>query len=222
MIMINIRFVCGILMIIVSTIPAYATPFHLNPQIASTTNITIQSWKEKKDSNVIKQDLDYSCGASSLATILTYFYKEPISERQILEDMALSDVMSSFSDLASVSQKYGFIAKGFTTNYDTLSKLKIPAIVYLNHKRSDHFSVIRAIDEHRVYLADSSWGNRTLGKKQFEAIWNTVDDPNYKGRVLLILPSNEQQKQLSDTDFTKIQDTQRLLRETPVLFRRFL
>lgn len=200
----------------------YATPFNLNPQILKTQNVTIQSWKEKKDSHVIKQDLDYSCGASSLATILTYFYQKPTSERQILNDMALSDVMSSFSDLATVSQKYGFIAKGFTTNYDTLSKLKIPAIVYLNHKRSDHFSVIRAIDEHNVYLADSSWGNRVLSKKQFEQMWYTNDNPNLQGRVLLILPSNEQQKQLSDTNFTKIEDTQKLLRESPMLFRDFL
>lgn len=136
--------------------------------------------------------------------------------------MALSDVMASFSDLATVSQKYGFIAKGFTTNYDTLSKLKIPAIVYLNHKRSDHFSVVRAIDNDRVYLSDSSWGNRVLSKKQFEQMWHTNNDPNLQGKVLLILPSNEQQKQSSDTDFVKIQDAQKLLRESPVLFRDFL
>ncbi|ELA09634.1 putative peptidase [Moraxella macacae 0408225] len=203
------------------TIASYASPFSLNPKI-SPKNITTQSWLEQNNGQVIKQDLDYSCGASSLATVLTYFYQKPMSERQILEDMALVDVMSSFSDLANVSQKYGFIAKGFTTNYETLSKLKIPAIVYLNHNRSDHFSVIRAIDEHNVYLADSSWGNRVLSKKQFEKIWNTTDNPNYKGRVLLILPSTEQQKQLSDTDFVKIQDTQKLLRKSPKLFRDFL
>lgn len=217
----NLFFHLFFIIICIST-SVYASSFNLNPQILKTQNITIQSWKEKKDSNVIKQDLDYSCGASSLATILTYFYQKPTSERQILDDMALSDVMASFSDLATVSQKYGFVAKGFTTNYDTLSKLKIPAIVYLNHKRSDHFSVVRAIDNDRIYLADSSWGNRVLSKKQFEQMWHTNNDPNLQGKVLLILPSNEQQKQSSDTNFVKIQDTQKLLRESPVLFRDFL
>lgn len=201
---------------------AHATPFILNPQTLDTTNLTIKSYKDQKDTGVVKQDLDYSCGASSLATILTYFYQKPTSESQILDDMALSDVMASFSDLATVSQKYGFTAKGITTNYNTLSKLKIPAIVYLNHKRSDHFSVVRAIDNNRVYLADSSWGNRVLSKKQFEQMWHTNNDPNLQGRVLLILPSQEQQKQLSDDNFTKIQDTQKLLRQTPMLFRDFL
>lgn len=211
-----------IIFCIYGVLPVHATPFVLNPQTLDTTNLDIQSYKDKKDTGVVKQDLDYSCGASSLATIVTYFYQKPTSESQILDDMALSDVMASFSDLATVSQKYGFVAKGITTNYDTLSKLKIPAIVYLNHKRSDHFSVVRAIDNDRVYLADSSWGNRVLSKKQFEQMWHTNNDPNLQGRVLLILPSNEQQKQLSNADFTKIQDSQKLLRETPMLFCDFL
>lgn len=175
-----------------SALTTYATPVILNPQTLDTTNLTIQSYKDKKDAGVVKQDLDYSCGASSLATILTYFYQQPTSESQILNDMALADVMASFSDLATVSQKYGFTAKAIITNYETLSKLTIPAIVYLNHKRSDHFSVVRAIDNDRVYLADSSWGNRVLSKKQFEQMWYTSNDQNYKGRVLLILPRNEQ------------------------------
>lgn len=53
-------------------------------------------------------------------------------------------------------------------------------------------------------------------------MWHTNNDPNLQGKVLLILPSNEQQKQLSDTNFVKIQDAQKLLRESPVLFRDFL
>lgn len=200
----------------------YATPFALNPQTSNTSDITLQSWKEKKDIGVIKQDLDYSCGASSLATILTYFYQKPTSESQILDDMALSDVMASFSDLAKVSQKYGFTAKGITTNYDTLSKLTIPAIVYLNHKRSDHFSVVRAIDNDKVYLADSSWGNRVLSRKQFEKMWHTNNNPKLQGRVLLILPNDGQQKRSVNSYYTNIKDTQKLLRDSPSLFRDFL
>lgn len=69
---------------------------------------TKTTYKDIKDSKVTKQDVDYSCGASSLSTILTYFYQTPKTERQILDDMALDDVMSSFLDLAKVSEKYGF------------------------------------------------------------------------------------------------------------------
>lgn len=217
-----IRFYLITLVLIVFCTPLHAIPFNLNPQTPHPNDVTLQSWKEKKDIGVVKQDLDYSCGASSLATILTYFYQKPTSESQILDDMALSDVMASFSDLAKVSQKYGFTAKGITTNYDTLSKLTIPAIVYLNHKRSDHFSVVRAIDNDKVYLADSSWGNRVLSRKQFEKMWHTNNNPKLQGRVLLILPNDDQQKRSVNSYYTNIKDTQKLLRDSPSLFRDFL
>lgn len=182
---------------------------------------TKTTYTDIKNSKVAKQDVDYSFGASSLSTILTYFYQTPKTEQQILDDMALDDVMSSFLDLAKVSEKYGFTARGVMMDYDTLTKLKIPAIVYVNHKRSDHFSVVRAIDEYNVYLADSSWGNRTLTRRQFEKMWLTTDNQS-KGKVLLILPTTDTQKNLADTTFTAITDTQKLLKQTPALFWRFL
>lgn len=198
---------------------------HANWQSSTTSNPIIFSthatWKDSRDDKVTKQDVDYSCGASSLSTILTYFYQTPKTEQQILDDMALDDVMSSFLDLAKVSEKYGFTSRGVMMDYDTLTKLKIPAIVYVNHKRSDHFSVVRAIDEYNVYLADSSWGNRTLTRRQFEKMWLTTDNQS-KGKVLLILPTTDTQKNLAGTTFTAIVDTQKLLKQTPALFWRFL
>lgn len=188
------------------------------PNLALSTRTT---WKDNRDHQITKQDVDYSCGASSLSTILTYFYQVPRTEQEILDDMSLDDVMASFLDLAKVSEKYGYAAHGMMIDYDTLAKIKIPAIVYVNHKRSDHFSVVRAIDKHHVYLSDSSWGNRTLTRKQFEKLWLTTDD-NTSGKVLLILPTNDNQKQLTDKNFTAIHDAQNLLKQSPVLFRRFL
>ena len=147
------------------------------------------TWQAIQKKNVVKQNVDYSCGSASLATILTYFYNQPTTESQVIKDLALNKQMASFQDLANVSQKYGFIGRGIATNYDSLKKIKIPAIVYLNHNRTDHFSVLRAIDDTHVYLADPSWGNRTLTRKQFEKIWNTRNDAQYQGKVLLILPT---------------------------------
>ena len=204
--------------LVISTIMAtYAHADWYTPNSLSTKT----TWKDIKDSQLTKQDVDYSCGASSLSTILTYFYQHPKTEQQILDDMALDDVMASFADLASVSEKYGYTAYGMTMDYDTLARIKIPAIVYVNHKRSDHFSVIRAIDKQNVYLSDSSWGNRTLTRKQFEKLWLTTDN-HTSGKVLLILPITNHQKQMSDKNFTAVHDTQHLLKQSPVLFRRFL
>ena len=180
------------------------------------------TWQAIQKKNVVKQNVDYSCGSASLATILTYFYDQPTTEAQVIKDLALNKQMASFQDLANVSQKYGFIGRGIATNYDSLKKIKIPAIVYLNHNRTDHFSVLRAIDDTHVYLADPSWGNRTLTRKQFEKIWNTRNDAQYQGKVLLILPTGNKQKQLASTTFTAIHDTQNLLKQVPVLLHPFL
>ena len=159
------------------------------------------TWQAIQKKNVVKQNVDYSCGSASLATILTYFYDQPTTEAQVIKDLELNKQMASFQDLANVSQKYGFIGRGIATNYDSLKKIKIPAIVYLNHNRTDHFSVLRAIDDTHVYLADPSWGNRTLTRKQFEKIWNTRNDAQYQGKVLLILPTGNKKSPVHNQRF---------------------
>ena len=35
-----------------------------------------QSWRERRDHNVIKQRYDYSCGAAALATLLRYYFED--------------------------------------------------------------------------------------------------------------------------------------------------
>jgi hypothetical protein len=206
------------LTILIST-STLAAPVLFETTTKSITDIPITTWKEMRDAQVVKQDLDYSCGASSLSTILTHFYQQPVTEEQILTDMNLTSMMASFQDLAVVSQKYGFTAKGIATNYDTLKKLKIPAIVYLNHKRSDHFSVIKSINDTHIVLADSSWGNRTLTRSQFEAMWHTRSNDNLKGSLLLILPTTTDQKSNTSLAFMEIQNNQKLLQQSVELFR---
>jgi len=46
-----------------------------------------KSWIEIKDKDVIKQKYDFSCGAASIATVLTYFYKDMLSEEDIIKFM---------------------------------------------------------------------------------------------------------------------------------------
>lgn len=184
-------------------------------------DVPVRSWKSLKDDQVVKQDYDYSCGAASLATILSSFYQHRITELEVLRDMELQDSMASFADIANVSGKYGFVARGISTNYDSLLKLKIPALVYLQIKRDDHFSVVRYADEHNVYLADPSWGNWVVSRSQFEKYWYTSLDDGTHGRLLLIIPQ-DQQGQATTPAFRQVQETQRLLRETPQLFRNLL
>jgi uncharacterized protein len=68
-------------------------------------------------------------------------------------------------------------------------------LVYVKHRKSDHFSVLRGINQHTVWLADPSQGNRTYSKHQFLAMWETrpnthEQNAHLAGKFLAILPKN--------------------------------
>ncbi len=162
-------------------------------------SLPLQTWKDLRDKDIEKQDLDYSCGSAATATILRSFYGQAIYEKDILDEVikAGDDGTASFADLSQAVTTFGFKAIGLTLSFDKLKQLQIPALVYLKYRDKDHFSVIRGIDQKgNVRLGDPSWGNRTFSKYQFFSMWETRDDDTLKGKVLLILPE--------DTDSTAV------------------
>lgn len=151
-------------------------------------SVPIKSWKTLRDERVVKQDLDYSCGAASLATIMQEFYGQKISEEDVLMRMEDDDA-ASFQDLSDVAWEYEYSAKGLALDFEQLKTLKIPVIAYLKHQGDDHFSVIRGIgSDGMVWLGDPSWGNRKFSAEQFKAMWQTRDDKKLKGKILLVMP----------------------------------
>ncbi len=160
--------------------------------LVSTTTlkgaVAVKSWKQLRDAGVVKQDLDYSCGAASVATIMNGFYGFEVTEEALLEAMA-KDGAASFSDMAEVVRPYGLKGMGVALNFEQLRKLKTPAIAYLRYRDDDHFTVIRGIAaDGTVQLADSSWGNRRFTRQQFLTMWETRDGEVLKGKILLLLP----------------------------------
>ena len=90
--------------------------------------------------------------------------------------------------------QFGFKAQGFAASYEQLMRLKAPVVVYLKHRKDDHFSVLRGINESTVWLADPSLGNRTYSKEQFLEMWQTrgdKDNAELAGKFLAVLPNQE-------------------------------
>ena len=137
---------------------------------AAHIRIPIQSWKTLRDARIVKQDLDYSCSAASLATLLNEFYGQSVTEEALLKAMDKGDLRASFEDMQKALPQFGFKAQGFAASYEQLMRLKAPVVVYLKHRKDDHFSVLRGIDENTVWLADPSLGNRTYSKAQFNLL----------------------------------------------------
>ncbi|WP_199770141.1 C39 family peptidase [Helicobacter mesocricetorum] len=202
---------------------AYARDYHFLINPSNTLFVGVKSYKELRDEKIIKQDLDYSCGAASLATILTFYYDKEISEEEILKAMDKGDNKSSFEDMAKALAGFGFKAQGFAASFEQLSRLKIPVVVYLKHRKSDHFSVIRGINERIVWLADPSLGNRTLSKEQFLAMYDTRGEFEngelFRGKFLAILPLIPQESK--QDFFSNALKRQTLQAKKQMIFRGF-
>lgn len=153
--------------------------------------IPIRNWKTLRDNQVVKQALDYSCGAASLATLLNYYYGQNITETDILKAMDKSEDRASFADMAQAVNKFGFKANGFAVSWGQLKNLRVPVLLYLRNRRDDHFVILRGISEHTVWVADPSLGNRTYSREQFLALWETRKDqpnPELAGKFLAVIP----------------------------------
>ncbi len=157
-------------------------------------SVPIKTWKDLRDSNIEKQDEDFSCGSASVATILRSFYGKNVYEKDILCEVIRigGDGAASFADLEQAVKKFGFKAIGLALSFGKLKSIKIPAIVYLRYRDKDRFSVIRGVNEEGlVWLGDPSWGNRKFTESHFKSMWETRNEDNLKGKILLIIPKDK-------------------------------
>ncbi len=166
--------------------------------------VPVQSWKRLRDARIVKQDLDFSCGAASLATLLNSYYGLNVTEEAILQAMDKGDGRASFEDMARALARFGFKAQGLAASYQQLVRLRMPVIVYVKHRKDDHFSVLRGIDAETVWLADPSLGNRTFSRSQFLEMWQTRQDKDDElgGKFLAVLPL-AQPIEVSEDFFTR-------------------
>lgn len=153
--------------------------------------VPVKSWKYFRDKNIVKQDLDYSCGAASIATILTEYYQRPTTEKEVLlllVEEAGQDWEASFADMQKILPSLGFRGIGIAVSWEQLTQLKMPVLLYVKQREQGHFTVISGIDNDSVTLADPSLGNRFLTRGQFKEIWHTREQTGLEGKMLAILP----------------------------------
>ncbi len=174
---------------------------------------SVKSWTEFRDEDVIKQKYDFSCGSSSLATILKYFFNEDIEEKEILEyllkarglegekKLTKEDIALSFKDLQEYADKRGYKAAGLAMPLESLKDLKVPAIVYLEIRQYEHFSVYKGMNDKFVYLADPSFGNMKMRIEKFKDEFYTRGDSTHPGKVLVLIPQSEEKKKNINKDF---------------------
>jgi predicted double-glycine peptidase len=166
----------------------------------------VVSLLEIRQSRVVIQQWDLSCGAAALATVLTYQHGDPVSEKEVAEGMLRRTdplrvrVRGGFSllDLKRFVETRGYEGVGYMKlTLDNLREFG-PTVVPLNLKGYSHFVVFKGVVEDRVLVADPGFGNRRLTVPEFTNAW--VDnigfvvkrsDGGRPARNLLVPQANE-------------------------------
>jgi predicted double-glycine peptidase len=139
----------------------------------------VRSIREIRQTNVVVQQWDTSCGAAALATLLQYQHGLLDSEKHIAEAMLrITDplkvkVRGGFSllDLKRYADARGLEGIGYMNlDLDDLVEMA-PAVVPIMTRGYPHFVVVRGKADDKVLIADPAFGNRTMAVEAFERAW---------------------------------------------------
>ena len=114
------------------------------------------------------------CGAACLGMVLA-FYGRWIALEELREMCDVGRDGTKASNIVKAARKLGLGAKGVKREVETLTNLRMPAIVFWNF---NHFIVVEGMDlrskEGRIWINDPVMGNRVLTKREFSDAFTGV------------------------------------------------
>jgi uncharacterized protein len=141
----------------------------------------IRTMRDMRFTQVVNQKYDFSCGSAAVATLLTYHYNHPVSEKDVMSAMFMTGDQDkirkegfSLLDMKNYLEAIGYRAEGYKQSLDKLAKVGIPAIALINRRGYLHFVVVKGVSEDRVVMGDPTLGIRTLPRDDFEKMWNGI------------------------------------------------
>jgi predicted double-glycine peptidase len=141
----------------------------------------VRSVLDLRDQALVRQHWDLSCGAAAVATLLTYQWNDPVTEREAalgmlrIGDAKLVRAQLGFSllDLKRFAATRGLEATGYAgLSLDELIGMA-PAIAPLQARGAGHFVVVRGRRGDRILIGDPAFGNRTLTTEAFLKVWTS-------------------------------------------------
>lgn len=139
----------------------------------------VQSVLESRQSHLIVQQWDLSCGAAALATLMNFQHGEAFTEKMTAQAMLRrSDPLTvrvkggfSLLDMKRFAQQHGYRGRAFQQlDFAQLTAL-VPAIVPVDLGGYRHFLIVRTAIADRVLVADPAFGNRVLRRQEFLRAW---------------------------------------------------
>ncbi|WP_257468881.1 C39 family peptidase [Bathymodiolus thermophilus thioautotrophic gill symbiont] len=137
---------------------------------------------------------DFSCGVAALTTLFNYQFGRNAKEQKLLlgylkslskkRQNKITELGLSLFELKEIGEYSGFQVYVVRIPFQGLVKTNKPALVYIENEKFKHFAVFRGFKQGKVFLADSSIGNRSILPKDFIKLW--------KGTTALFLVSNKE------------------------------
>ncbi len=139
----------------------------------------METAQEINERHLVMQELDYSCGAATLATLLNYHLGENLTESQVIHglftygDVEAIEKRRAFSmlDMKRFVDALGYEGQGFRADMQDLEELEVPVVLPIELFGYQHFVVFRGIKNGRVFLADPWRGHSSYTREAFEDMW---------------------------------------------------
>lgn len=139
----------------------------------------VLSLKEIRERGVVMQQWETSCAAASVATVLTYGFRDPVSEYYVVMGMLagtepeLVKQRGGFSllDMKRFVENRGYEAQAFKyLSVEDLQLFHAPIVPITQHGRN-HYVVFNGVRGRHVILADPAFGNRRMRIGRFMDAW---------------------------------------------------
>lgn len=146
---------------------------------ADAGQAAVRSLQEIRSEGMVIQQWDNSCAAAALATVLTYGFSDPLTEREVARNMlGRADQVKvkvqggfSFLDMKRFVERRGYKGVGFRQmRIADLQRYQSP-ILPLEVHGYPHFVVFKGVSGDQVLFADPAFGNRIMSIKHFEQAW---------------------------------------------------
>jgi len=148
-------------------------------QKGNTVNVGLVSWRDIPFQSVERQAYDYSCGSAAVATLMTYAYNMPRSEKAVFKDMfdlgnqeKIRREGFSMLDMSRYMNTQGLKAKGYRITLESIERNKVPFVALVNNNGYNHFVVVKTVTPSHVLVGDPNNGNIDYTRRDFEKIWN--------------------------------------------------
>ncbi len=147
----------------------------------STVTVPVTSMHERTFFQTVKQQFDFSCGSAAVATLLTYHYRQPVTEKEVFFDMyergnkaKIRKEGFSLLDVKLYLESRGLKADGFKLPLEKVQQIGVPTIVLINDAGYNHFVVLKGISETDILAGDPAKGIRTIPRSEFLRMWNGI------------------------------------------------